>query len=191
MIIMVQDTLLINNARNFVLILVTAALLAGCGGGGSALMGSGTNAITMHTPASPTPVPTSTPIATVLPTATLNGASGFTTRAGFTVYVFDLDLTSPGHSTCNASNGCAENWPHVAPPAGVDLKTPFSMITRDDGSLQLAYAGRPLYTFIVDQHPGETTGDGVNAFGGLWHIARPQSTTPASMPTPQPTRTPY
>ena len=68
---------------------------------------------------------------------------------------------------------CAANWPPVAPPTGKALVAPFSTITRDDGSKQLAFAGRPLYTFIVDQGPGQTSGDGINAFGGLWHIARP------------------
>jgi predicted lipoprotein with Yx(FWY)xxD motif len=39
--------------------------------------------------------------------------------------------------------------------------------------MQLAYKTRALYTFSGDVRPGDTNGDGVNAFGGLWHVARP------------------
>ncbi|HXW50840.1 MAG TPA: hypothetical protein VEJ41_02520, partial [Candidatus Acidoferrales bacterium] len=111
--------------RNFVLVAVAASLLSACGGGGSSVGPAMTQAT------SPTGSGSS-----VLSTRTLKGSEGFVNPAGFTVYVFDLDLTDPGHSLCNAGNGCAQNWPHVAPPAGV-LSGQFSSITRDDGSMQL------------------------------------------------------
>ena len=31
------------------------------------------------------------------------------------------------------------------------------------------YNGHPLYLFSGDQKPGDTNGEGVNAFGGLWY----------------------
>jgi predicted lipoprotein with Yx(FWY)xxD motif len=46
----------------------------------------------------------------------------------------------------------------------------WSLIKRDDGSMQWAYKGKPLYLWIKDGKPGERTGDG---FKGVWHIARP------------------
>jgi len=149
-------------ARNLLLPLVAAAILAGCGGGSSA--------VTPHMPVVITP-------GRVLSTATLKGSPGFVNAAGFTVYVFDADLASPGHSVCD--NICAQNWPPVAASAN-NLPSPWSVITRADGSAQLAYAGRPLYQFAFDAHPGDTNGDGVNAFGGLWHIARPQAAASSS-----------
>ena len=85
---------------------------------------------------------------------------------GMTLYVFDKD--SAGKSACNGK--CAENWPPLtadaaaAPPAG------YSVITRDDGQKQWAYKGKPLYGWVKDTKPGDTTGDGV---GGSWHIAAP------------------
>ena len=97
---------------------------------------------------------------------------------GFTVYVFDLDLTNPGQSTCNAGNGCSLKWPPVRPPAGATLTGKFAQIDRTDGTKQLTYAGRPLYTFVADLQPRQTTGDGLVEFGGVWHIARPQESTP-------------
>ena len=47
----------------------------------------------------------------------------------------------------------------------------YSTITRDDGSKQWAYKGRPLYTWKKDKKPGDITGDGF--LNGAWHIAQP------------------
>ena len=160
---------ILDASRNIILTLIAASLLGGCGGGsGSAAAGS---LYGMPQPVGTTqPIPTPAPGA-ALATLMLKGAPGFVNPVGLTVYVFDADLASPGHSVCNGA--CALNWPHVAPPVGVTLVAPFSMITRDGGSKQLTYNGRPLYTFSADSAEGQTNGDGVDAFGGLWHIARP------------------
>ena len=40
------------------------------------------------------------------------------------------------------------------------------MIARTDGSPQLAYDGRPLYTFVNDKKPGDKKGDDKK---GEWH----------------------
>jgi predicted lipoprotein with Yx(FWY)xxD motif len=95
---------------------------------------------------------------------------GFVNAAQMTVYVFDADLAAPGTSTCNG--GCAAIWPPIAPPSTA-LSSGFSTIMRSDGTKQLAFQGRPLYLYSGDSAPGQTNGDGINAFGGLWHIARP------------------
>jgi predicted lipoprotein with Yx(FWY)xxD motif len=89
-----------------------------------------------------------------------------TDAKGMTLYTFDKD--SAGKSACNGK--CAENWPPLmsdaaaAPPAG------YSVVARDDGQKQWAYKGKPLYGWVKDTKPGDTTGDGVN---GSWHIAAP------------------
>ena len=41
--------------------------------------------------------------------------------------------------------------------------------TRSDGKQQVTYNGHPLYRFAGDQKAGDTNGQGVNAFGGIWH----------------------
>jgi predicted lipoprotein with Yx(FWY)xxD motif len=46
----------------------------------------------------------------------------------------------------------------------------YSIVTRDDGSKQWAYKGKPLYLWVKDQKPGDMTGDGVN---NVWHTAKP------------------
>jgi predicted lipoprotein with Yx(FWY)xxD motif len=47
----------------------------------------------------------------------------------------------------------------------------YTIITRDDGSKQWAYKGKPLYTFAKDQKAGDITGDGF--LNGAWHLAQP------------------
>lgn len=176
---MMDEDIVLKIVRNFVLVALATSMLAACGGGSGGAL-------------APVSHPTLAPVmpGAVLATRTLHGAAGFVNAGGFTVYVFDADLADPGHSTCNAGDGCSQNWPPLAPPAGVKLTGSFSAITRNDGTPQLTYAGRPLYTFVDDTQPGTFNGDGVNAFGGLWHIARPQSTS-ASSPSPMPTHSGY
>ena len=42
------------------------------------------------------------------------------------------------------------------------------MLTRLDGSVQAAYDGHPLYTYVGDTAPGQASGNNVNLNGGLW-----------------------
>jgi len=152
--------------NQFVLIvgsLSTALTLAACGGGSSG--GSATPAVV----ATATPGAISSPIAS-LSTATLAGSPGFVNASGFSVYVFDADLAQANASSCSGS--CAGVWPAVAPPSGT-LPSGWTSFQRQDGSMQLAYKGRALYTYVGDPSPGAANGDGLTEFGGVWHIARP------------------
>jgi predicted lipoprotein with Yx(FWY)xxD motif len=146
--------------------LLLLLVVAGCGGGAS--YGS---KVSM-----PPPAPAN-PSSAVLPTATLNGGPGFTTSSGFTVYTFDAD-TQPNVSACATISGCTGIWPPVPPPAGT-LSSPWSSFTRSDGKMQLAYGGKPLYTYAGDSAPGQTNGDNLFQFGATWHIARPQGASPS------------
>jgi predicted lipoprotein with Yx(FWY)xxD motif len=86
---------------------------------------------------------------------------------GMTLYTFAKD--TKGKSACNGK--CAENWPPLKAAAGDKGGKRYSMIKRDDGSMQWAYKGKPLYTWVKDQKPGDITGDGF--LNGAWHIAKP------------------
>jgi len=82
---------------------------------------------------------------------------------GMTVYTFDKDAANSGKSACTGH--CAENWPPVQAGAAQPA-APYSVVTREDGSKQLAYNGKPLYTFVKDKKPGDKVGDkAMNA----WH----------------------
>ena len=85
---------------------------------------------------------------------------------GMTLYTFDRD--SAGKSAC--SGQCAQNWPPLMAPANAAASGDWSVVTRDDGSKQWAYKGKPLYTWARDAKPGDVTGDGVN---NVWHVAAP------------------
>lgn len=87
---------------------------------------------------------------------------------GMTLYVFDRDTAGSGKSACNGP--CAANWPPLAAEEGASGSGDYSVVMRDDGKKQWAYKGKPLYTWIKDQKPGDKTGDGVN---NVWHIAKP------------------
>ena len=91
--------------------------------------------------------------------------------SGLTLYTFEID--SPTESKCTDS-GCVTYWPPLTvnglPAAGSGVSGKLATITRPDGSQQLTYNGKPLYTFKLDQKPGDATGDGINQYGGVWHV---------------------
>ncbi|WP_095081258.1 hypothetical protein [Pseudomonas sp. Irchel s3h17] len=82
---------------------------------------------------------------------------------GMTVYTFDKD--AGGKSMC--SGDCAKNWPPMMAPADAKADGKWSVIKRDDGMMQWAYDGKPLYTFVKDEKPGEMKGDGMKS---VWHV---------------------
>jgi len=87
---------------------------------------------------------------------------------GRALYTFTNDPAS--ESIC--VDACAENWPplladgEVSVGRGVaaNLVTSFA---RSDGRLQIAYGGRPLYTFVGDAQPGDVEGQGRN---DVWYL---------------------
>jgi predicted lipoprotein with Yx(FWY)xxD motif len=91
-----------------------------------------------------------------------------TDPAGMTLYVFDKDAAATGKSVCNAE--CAVKWPPLIAAAGAGVGGDYGVITRDDGTRQWSYKGKPLYRWFKDQKPGDMSGDGVN---NVWHAAKP------------------
>jgi predicted lipoprotein with Yx(FWY)xxD motif len=87
------------------------------------------------------------------------------TQSGMTLYTFDKD--SAGKSACNG--GCAANWPPLSASADAKSSGDWSVVTRDDGSKQWAYKGKPLYQWAKDQKAGDKGGDGI---GGVWHVVK-------------------
>ena len=97
-------------------------------------------------------------------TTPVRGTKGFlTSSSGQTLYTYDED--SPGHSDCGGT--CAVLWPPATAEGGASGD--FTVVPRPDGTRQWAYRGKPLYTYVPDQKPGDALGDGVN---GNWHVAK-------------------
>ena len=91
---------------------------------------------------------------------------------GMTLYLYTKDTKNT--SVCY--DKCATNWPPLftegAPAAGdgVDASL-LGTTTRTDGKVQVTYNGWPLYYWIKDQKPGDTTGQLV---GGVWFVLSPK-----------------
>jgi predicted lipoprotein with Yx(FWY)xxD motif len=86
---------------------------------------------------------------------------------GMVLYTFDNDKEA-GKSAC--AGNCLVNWPALMANADSRNMGEWTVITRDDGSKQWAYKGKPLYTYKNDTKAGEVTGDNR---GMVWHIAKP------------------
>ena len=94
--------------------------------------------------------------------------------SGRALYLFSRDRA--GRSSC--SGACAKAWPPFltknAPKAGAGLRASLLGTTRRiDGTLQVTYAGHPLYYYSGDLKPGQIKCQGVSNFGGLWRVVTP------------------
>jgi predicted lipoprotein with Yx(FWY)xxD motif len=90
---------------------------------------------------------------------------------GFTVYAFTKDRRN--RDNCATSRPCITVWPPVttvgAPIAGPGVRTSLlGTIPLKGGRRQVTYAGHPLYTYIADTRPGQTTYVNLLQFGGRW-----------------------
>jgi predicted lipoprotein with Yx(FWY)xxD motif len=104
------------------------------------------------------------PVAAQTMPAMKAGDGTLTDAKGMTLYTFDKD--TGGKSACNG--GCATNWPPLAAAADAKDSGEWTVVTRDDGSKQWAFAGKPVYRWSKDAKPGDKTGDNVN---NAWHVA--------------------
>ena len=81
----------------------------------------------------------------------------------------------------NSNGGCASSWPPLLVNDGGATGVPnLTTITRDDGLLQAAYDGRPLYFFTGDNKTGDTNGQGLN--GAWWSVDYDGYVSPLSYP---------
>jgi predicted lipoprotein with Yx(FWY)xxD motif len=97
-------------------------------------------------------------------TMEIGGKEVLTDANGMTLYTFDKDTA--GVSNCY--DQCAANWPPMFADDGATDEAEFTVVTRTDGTKMWAHEGMPLYLWVKDEKPGDTTGDGV---GGVWHTA--------------------
>lgn len=83
-----------------------------------------------------------------------------------TLYVYDED--APGKSNCTGL--CAVFWPPASAAPGAAPEGAFTLIDRGQGARQWAYKGMPLYRYVRDEKPGDSSGDGAD---GVWHVVHP------------------
>ena len=97
------------------------------------------------------------------------------TPRGFAVY--ELMGDSATHPKCTKGNGCFSIWPPVKVSSAKNLSkapgiTGKLHVWRRDGFLQLTLGGHPLYRFALDNQRDHATGQGINSFGGTWHVIK-------------------
>jgi predicted lipoprotein with Yx(FWY)xxD motif len=89
---------------------------------------------------------------------------------GHTVFAFMRD--SRNRDRCAAIPGCTGIWPMVTttgkPTLGPGVKRSLVGTIKVAGARQVTYAGHPLYTYIADAGPGDTSYVGQAQFGGKW-----------------------
>jgi predicted lipoprotein with Yx(FWY)xxD motif len=93
---------------------------------------------------------------------------------GRTLYAFAKDKN--GRSACTGT--CATYWPPLLTSgkvrAGHGVKASLLGTTRrGNGKLQVTYNRHPLYTFTLDKQAGQTNGEGLDDFGGVWDVLSP------------------
>lgn len=166
------------------------ALLAACGGSGAASTASAPAASSSAAaPAAASTAPASTKAAASTGAASGAGSAATgqatvqvaTTKLGkilvdakgMTLYRYTADKNND--SACYGA--CAKLWPILAPGAGgkptagpgVDASK-LGVITRKGGTKQVTYGGWPLYTYIVDQKPGDVQGQNFKDSLGTWYV---------------------
>jgi len=91
---------------------------------------------------------------------------------GMTLYMYANDTSSV--SKCTGT--CAASWPPYTPvlnaplTAGSGVSGALASTSREGGTLQVTYKGKPLYFWQGDTRTGDTTGNGMQ---GVWSVAKP------------------
>jgi predicted lipoprotein with Yx(FWY)xxD motif len=166
------------SALKFLIPAVAASLvLAACGSGSSS---SGTSAASSAPASTTASSGESTAIVKTAANTTL-GATVLVNAQGRTLY--SLSGEQGGKFICTSS-ACVQVWHPLSASTGASSGGVASLgtVKRPDGTEQVTYKGRPLYTFAQDQSPGEAKGQGIKDVG-TW-TAVTVSAKGASAPAP-------
>ena len=119
----------------------------------------------------------------VVVSTTKNTKLGTILVSGKTVYTL-----KPSKTAC--STACLKIWPALMLPKGVTKATAgkgvsaskLGTVKRNGGALQVTYAGKPLYYFILDKSAGQVHGNLTDTWG-KWAVvvtAKPAHSTSSS-----------
>jgi predicted lipoprotein with Yx(FWY)xxD motif len=95
--------------------------------------------------------------------------------AGRALYILEGTRGAPGTQQCGED--CRAVWPSLMalnPPVGGPAINAAQLSTRPAyGGTQVTYSGWPLYYYVRDTGPGDTTGQHVVDRWGAWHLLSP------------------
>jgi predicted lipoprotein with Yx(FWY)xxD motif len=112
-------------------------------------------------------------------TGTAAGAAAVKTATSSTLGTIVVDST--GKTVYTLANGsqqvpctgmCQTVWPPVSLPAGTTKATGTGVKNVAAMGTQVTINGAPVYTFQGDAAAGSTNGEGINSFGGTWHVVK-------------------
>ena len=105
--------------------------------------------------------------------------------------LYHLSVEHKGHFICN-NKTCLSFWHPLLVPKGTKPtgRVALTTVRRPNGTLQVAYRGEPLYTFVQDKKRGDVNGEGFKDVG-VWHAATVGTamTTTTTTTTPSTTTT--
>jgi predicted lipoprotein with Yx(FWY)xxD motif len=154
--------------------LVAIALaVAGCGSSSDSTAGGGAYGGGETTATQPASAPQATGAVVSVATVPKLGKIIVDSK-GFTLYDFHKDKGT----TSSCYGGCAQVWPPLvtegAPQTGNGAPAAkLGTTKRKDGTMQVTFAGHPLYTYAEDTKPGETNGNDFSSFGAQWYALEP------------------
>ncbi len=159
------------------LALIAALAVGGCGGGDDSAgsgSGAGYRSGGESTESASSTAATEGTVAIVSATTVAGLGKVIVDSKGLTLYDFHKD--KDGKPACYGA--CAEVWPPLLtesePRAGEGaMATKLGTAKRRDGTLQVTYAGRPLYAYEADRKPGDAKGNDIDSFGAEWYALRP------------------
>jgi predicted lipoprotein with Yx(FWY)xxD motif len=155
-------------------VLVAAALaIAGCGSSDNSTTGGGAYGGGETTATQPASAPKASGAVISVATAPKLGKI-IVDSNGLTLYDFHKDKGT----TSSCYGGCAQVWPPQlttgAPQAGNGAPAAkLGTTKRKDGTVQVTFAGHPLYTYVEDSKPGEANGNDFSSFGAQWYALQP------------------
>ncbi|NKX55252.1 COG4315 family predicted lipoprotein [Arthrobacter mobilis] len=149
--------------------------LTGCGAGDNTATAPEPESVA---PAPPTPSVPQTPLApepqggAELKVADSDLGEIVVDSRGMTVYYFTKDVKDSGKSNCTGE--CIAAWPPVLTesdnPKVEGITATIGTITTPEGRKQITIDGMPIYYWVKDKAPGDTTGQGVN---DVWYVVAP------------------
>jgi predicted lipoprotein with Yx(FWY)xxD motif len=105
--------------------------------------------------------------------------------------LYHLSVEHKGHFIC-VDKTCLSFWHPLLVSKGTKPtgRVALTTVRRPDGTLQVAYRGEPLYTFVQDRKRGDVKGEGFKDVG-VWHAATVGTamTTTTTTTTPSTTTT--
>jgi predicted lipoprotein with Yx(FWY)xxD motif len=100
---------------------------------------------------------------------------------GFALY--ELTGDSEQHPECTGANSCFSFWPPVRVSSANTLSKALGIrgklrVWQRDGFFQVTLGGHPLYRYAPDTQRDTATGQGIQSFGGTWHVAVAAASSP-------------